>query len=432
MRILLAHNSLYYPSYGGGDRSNRLLMQALAARGHEVRVIARVETFGDAAHQRLAAEFGRRGVAFTEDSACLRMRLEGVQVAVVTRDPRLRACFAAEIAAFDPQIILTSTDDPAHLMFETAIRSHARVVYMVRALVALPFGPDAAFPSAAKTDAICQADGLVGVTEQAAEYVRRWAGHSAVHVPISLLDPGDRPPAGRFENRYVTMVNPCAVKGIAILLELARRLPKVEFAAVPTWGTTTEDLAALHALANIAVLPPVDDIHELMVQTKVALVPSLWAEARSRVILEALVRGVPVMASRVGGLSEAMLGVDYLLPVNPVTRYRATVDDLMVPAGEIPPQDAGPWQAGLERLLKDRAHYEELSRRSREAALAYAAKLGVEPFEDYLGHVLKSHRQRRRAAPLHQPKRGLSPEKQSLLASRLRKRSGPRGAAENR
>src|SRR5687768_1658370 len=36
MRILLAHNSLYYPSYGGGDKSNRLLVEALAARGHEV------------------------------------------------------------------------------------------------------------------------------------------------------------------------------------------------------------------------------------------------------------------------------------------------------------------------------------------------------------------------------------------------------------
>ena len=30
MRILLAHNSLYYPSHGGGDKSNRLLMEALS------------------------------------------------------------------------------------------------------------------------------------------------------------------------------------------------------------------------------------------------------------------------------------------------------------------------------------------------------------------------------------------------------------------
>ena len=34
MRILLAQNSLYYPAHGGGDKSNRLLLEALAARGH--------------------------------------------------------------------------------------------------------------------------------------------------------------------------------------------------------------------------------------------------------------------------------------------------------------------------------------------------------------------------------------------------------------
>jgi hypothetical protein len=51
MRILLAQNSLYYPSHGGGDRSNRLLMEALAARGHQTRVAARIERFGPATHE---------------------------------------------------------------------------------------------------------------------------------------------------------------------------------------------------------------------------------------------------------------------------------------------------------------------------------------------------------------------------------------------
>ena len=422
MRILLAHNSLYYPSYGGGDRSNRLLMEALAARGHEVRVVARVERFGAEEHDRLAADLRRRGIACAQDDSALRFGLNGVQVYVVTRDPRLRAHFGAQAAEFDPEIILTSTDDPAHLLFEPALRSRARVAYLVRAIIALPFGPDAAFPSAAKTAAVCQADGMVAVSEYVAEYVRQWACRDAVHVPISLLDPGDRPDVGRFENRYVTMVNPCAVKGISIFLELARRLPRVEFAAVPTWGTTPADLEALGSLSNVSVLAPVDDIHELMAQTRVALVPSLWAEARSRVILEAMVRGIPVIASRVGGLSEAKLGIDYLLPVNPVVRYRATVDDLMVPAAEVPPQDVGPWQTALERLVTDRAHYQQLSRESREAALAYAERLNVLPFENYLESLRTTRPPRRRPAPAHQPKRALSPEKQSLVAARLRRK----------
>jgi glycosyltransferase involved in cell wall biosynthesis len=218
------------------------------------------------------------------------------------------------------------------------------------------------------------------------------------------------------------MVNPCAVKGISIFLELARRLPGVEFAAIPTWGTTAEDREALGKVPNVSVLEPVDDIHDLLMQTRVALVPSLWAEARSRVILEAMVRGIPVMASKVGGLSEAKLGVDYLLPVNPVVRYRATVDHLMVPSADIPAQDMGPWLAALERLVTDRAHYEELSRQSAEAAQAYAGRLNVLAFESYLEKVVRSSRQRHRAAPTHHPKHSALPEKQRLLASRLRRR----------
>jgi len=63
VRILLAHNSLYYPSHGGGDKSNRLLMEALAARGHAVRVVSRVEKFGEAANAKLLRSLAARGAA---------------------------------------------------------------------------------------------------------------------------------------------------------------------------------------------------------------------------------------------------------------------------------------------------------------------------------------------------------------------------------
>jgi FkbM family methyltransferase len=413
MRILLAHNSLYYPSFGGGDKSNRLLMEALAARGHDVRVVARVEHFGAAAHDRLLGDLTSRGVNVdAQQGASIRFRLNGVQVSVLTRDSMLRAFFASAIQAFDPDVIVTSTDDPAHLMLDTALRSpRARVVYLVRATIALPFGPDSSFPSAAKTADLRRTDGAVAVSEYVAAYTRDWGKMDAVHVPISLLEPGEFPCVGRYDNRFVTMVNPCAVKGISIFLALAERLPKIEFAAVPTWGTTEADLGALRSLPNVTIMPPVDDIHEVMRQTRVALVPSLWAEARSRIILEAMACGIPVMASATGGLAEAMLGMDYLLPVNPVVRYRSQVDSLMVPMAEIPPQDITPWLAVLDRLLTDRAHYDQLSAASRRVALAYAANLNALPFEAYLQKLVESPGQRKPA---------LSADRRKLLAMRVK------------
>ena len=422
MRVLLAHNSLYYPSYGGGDKSNRLLMEALAARGHTARVVARAEHFGPDAHARLVRELTGRGVPLdAPGGGSVEFQLNGVEVRVLTRDACLRAYFAAQVEAFEPEIILASTDDSAHLMLEIALRTpRARVVYLVRATIALPFGPDSSLPIAFQTEALRQADGVVAVSEYVAQYTRQWGGLEAIHVPISLLEPGDRPDLGRFDNRFVSIVNPCAVKGISIFLALAERFPSVEFAAVPTWGTTAADAAALHKQPNVSVLAPFDAIDDLLRQTRVMLVPSLWAEARSRVILEAMSRGIPVMASNVGGLAEAKLGIDYLLPVDPVAHYRSMVDELMVPMAEIPPQDVRPWAEALDGLLTDRALYERLSAESRRAALEYARNLNVLPFEAYLRKVW--HSPRRRVAPPGHPRKALlSDERRRLLALRLKR-----------
>ena len=436
MRILLAHNSLYFPSYGGGDKSNRLLTEALVARGHSVRVIARVEQFGQPAHDALLAEFASRGVQAVAERNAVHFQLNRVEIRVLTRDPHLRGFFTAEKKAFDPDVILTSTDDPAHLMLASALRAaRARVVYLVRATIALPFGPDGSFPSATKTAHLRQTDGMVAVSSSVAEYARKWGGMDAVHVPISLLESSDPPCVGRFDNRFVTMINPCAGKGISIFLALAERFPNLEFAAIPTWGTTVADLAALRRLPNVTVFAPVDDIHELFSQTRIALVPSLWAEARSRVILEAMLRGIPVMASDVGGLSEAMLGVDYLLPVNPVVRYRSELDELMVPMADIPEQNVEPWYAVLQRLTTDRAHYTELSATSRKVARAYASNLNVLPFEAYLEKIIAAPKRREHVDHGHVPVQSthprhqtLSPEKRRLLALRLqRKKTDPCG-----
>ena len=225
---------------------------------------------------------------------------------------------------------------------------------------------------------------MVGVSQYVADYFRRYAGIDAVHVPISLMEPGEWPALGSFDNEFVTLVNPCAVKGISIFLALAAAFPETAFAAVPTWGATRDDRAALDQHANVRVLEPVDDIDLLLKRTKVLLVPSLWAEARSRIVVEAMLRGVPVLASNVGGIPEAKMGVPYLLPVAPITKYQPRLDEEMVPIAEVPHQDVGPWQEALGRLLTDAAHYREISRQSRAAALEYAGNLSVEPFERLL------------------------------------------------
>lgn len=421
MRILLAHNSVYYPSHGGGDKSNRLLMESLAARGHQVRVVTRVESFGESGHDTLIRELVHRHVEpDASDSSTVRFELNGVDVRTLTRSPQLRAFFSRHITEFDPDIILTSTDDPGQLLFDLAIRApRAHVVYLVRATIAVPFGPDSSMLSIAKTENLRHADGVVGVSHYVANYVKQWSGIPAVHVPISLLERvPSYPNLGSFDNRYVSMVNPCAVKGIDIFLALADRLPHVEFLGIPTWGATGQDLENLRRRPNIRLLPPFDDIDDLLRLTKVMLVPSIWAEARSRIVLESMSRGVPVVAANVGGLHEALLGMDYLLPVNPIRHYKPAVDANMVPVAEVPVQDSALWVKIVGRLVSDREHWQHLAARSRTAALDYAEHLNVLPFESVLQDVARGPK---KAAPI--PAAPMSEDKRKLLAMRLKQRA---------
>jgi surfactin synthase thioesterase subunit/glycosyltransferase involved in cell wall biosynthesis len=418
MRILLAQNSLYFPAHGGGDKSNRLLVEALAARGHDCRVVARISVFGEAEERRYLADLAARGVAAEPCAGVVSFARHGANIRVVT-NASLRSTFAAEATEFRPDVILCSTDDPPQLLLETALRQPgARVVYLARATLAVPFGPDCAFPSESKTVRLREVDRVVGVSQYVADYFRRWAGIEAVHVPISLVEPEDWPELGRFENEFVTFVNPCAVKGIDIFLALADAFPQLSFAAVPTWGTNARDRAALAARSNVRLLDPVDDINLLLARTRVLLVPSLWAEARSRIVLEAMLRGVPVLAADVGGIPEAKMGVPYLLPVRPIERYCPDVDDQMVPVADVPPQEIGPWREALGRLISDSGHYSEIAAQSRQAALTYARSLSVAPFEELL---LGGGRARVRADARPSPE--LSPEKRRLLALRLRQRA---------
>lgn len=412
MKILLGHNSTYYPSLGGGDKSNRLLMEALAERGHSVRVVTRTEQFGDTQHVAFAEALKQRGVEHSDG----RFTLNGVDVHTLTRDPNLRGYLVRQIAEFDPDVILLSTDDPGQLLLEAALEApRARVVFLVRATIALPFGPDSSSQSTGKTARLGTADRVVGVSEYVARYVREFGGMDAIHVPISLMEPGTPENLGRFENPFVTLINPCAVKGLSIFLGLADAMPDVQFAAVPSWGTTESDVAELRIRSNVTLLSRVDNIDDILRHTRVLLAPSVWAEARARVVLEAMSRGVPVMASDIGGLPEAKMGVDYLLPVNPVTHYQPSLDSRMVPLATVPPQHIEPWQKALTVLVTDRAHYEENSRQSREAALDYLEHLNVLKFE-----ALLQSTERRARTPT--PKR-LSPDRQKLLGLMMKQRA---------
>lgn len=394
MRILLVQNLNYLPEVSGAGRGNRCLLERLSNRGHDCRLLTlSTSVLGYSDRSRYLNELERRSIDITYCSAKLDiLRSNGIDVYAVPDKHRLRAQLLDQISNFQPTWTLVSSEDIGQLLLESAISAgHSRIVYLARTTSFLPFGPGSYFEHAAGVQLLHQATGIVSISRFLQGDFQQWANLKASFVPIVALTLGTGPftDFGCFDSGYVTMINPCAYKGISILLDLAKHMPSVQFAAVPTWGTTTEDITKLKEFSNITILKPVGDIDMIFAQTRILLVPSLWIEAFGRIVAEAMLRGIPVVASNCGGLPEAKLGIDYVIPVRPIMRDSGKVDEKTNPVPIVPEQDIAPWTKAVESLLSNRECYETISKASRDAALAaYACPdESITQFEDYLSSL---------------------------------------------
>jgi glycosyltransferase involved in cell wall biosynthesis len=214
------------------------------------------------------------------------------------------------------------------------------------------------------------------------------------------------------------MINPCAVKGLPIFLETAARLPGIEFGVVPGWGTTSDDRRSLERLPNVCFLPNARNIDEVLARTRVLLMPSLWYEGFGLIVMESMLRGIPVVSSDSGGLVEAKRGTGYVIPVKTIERYEPVFDEHAMPRPVVRENDPAPWVAALRQLLTDRAAYHSESAVSRAAAQRFTGTLDAADMERYLLALPARSDQRPAQATIE----SLSPEKRALLLERLRKR----------
>jgi len=386
MKILLTQSTIYVPSIGGANKGNRLLLEALAERGHSCLAVTPASgLLGFSSRLDFLRALTDRGIRPTFSGPDVEVfHYNGVEVHAVWEGSLVRH-FLHQVHEFDPTWILVSAEDPRQMLLTAALKARpSRVIYLALTTLALPFGPSSALASVTKTKLLGEVAGIAAISDYVKEYILRWSGLESTPLPISPLGSGPFQKTGHFDQGFITMINPCAIKGLPIFQALAQSLPQVEFAAVPTWGTTHAERSALGKLPNVSLLEPTDDIDEILARTRILLVPSLCAEAYGRIAVEGMLRGIPVLASNVGGLPEAKLGVDYVLPVNPIEQYENGLDDRALPIPVVPEQDIGPWSKALQRLLTDKAHYDQLSAASREAALSFVSSRTIHQFEIYL------------------------------------------------
>jgi glycosyltransferase involved in cell wall biosynthesis len=393
MRVLLTSNASYDPPRGGSTRSNLIWLLHLARAGHSCRVVCAGPD------------------AWTVDPS-------GIEIVSVDQLSRRTSVLSDHIREFQPDWVLVSSEDLSHVLLREAHHTApTRLVYLAHTPQWYPFGPASWHTDAQATAIVRNAAGVVAISHAMAAYITQYCGATAavIHPPMYGAPPYPR--YGSFDEGYVLMVNPCVVKGISIFLALAERFPDAPLAALTGWGTTRNDRDAMSRLPNITVLETVPGIDDVLSRTRLLLMPSLWLEGFGLIAMEAMLRGLPVIASDSGGLVEAKAGTGFVIPIRPIERFEPVFDETHMPKPVEVPQAIEPWEEALRLLLTDRQVYESESDKSRKAAIGFVSKLRAADFEDYLSQL-----QPATESPQPGASPNLSPAQRALLLKRLRER----------
>ena len=348
-------------------------MELLAARGVDCRVLTtgvldyRAETplgpilaaLGVPVRTGRAALAGGGGVAVCD------FTLGGVRVAVMPTASSLigRSPDADEAAAwldlatqalerFRPQVLSTYGGTAASL--ELISRARRRGIAVAFNLHNFEYHRTATFAGASA---------VVVPSEYARRHYAESAGLACVAIP-NPIDPR-RVVADDPAPRFATFVNPVAEKGVAVFAriaaELGRRRPEIPLLVVEGRASAAAGLAGtgvdLSGVANLHVMASTPEIRDIHRVSRALLVPSLWRESLARVVVEALMNGVPVLAGDRGGLPETVGAGGFLFPIP----ERCTVESGAVPTAE----EVAPWVATLERLWDDPAWEAQQRARAR-------------------------------------------------------------------
>ncbi len=405
-RLLFATDVCYLDASNGASVASRSMMESLARHGFATEALSGM-IFERGCAVNSVAWLGLFGVpveavegdAWTADPRGLhadvppyyRLTVDGVPVTLARRatlpgpapgddgyEDLLRLHDAA-LDLFQPDVLISYGGD--RLSHEFRSRARAR-------------GAAVAFPlhnfNYHHTDPFATADAVIVPSRFAADYYRRALGLECAVLP-NLVDPSRVRVEGR-EPRYLTLVTPSYEKGVYVLAriadELGRRRPDIPILVVEGRGSerTLADCGLdLRGHGNVFLMGHTPDPRQFWSVTRICLMPSLWWENQPLVAIEAMINGIPVIASDRGGIPETLGDAGIILPLperlTPATRSLPTVEEVT------------PWIEAILHLWDDEAAYREHSRR----ALAEARRWDPEVLEPQYVRFFQELRPKSRA-----------------------------------
>lgn len=281
--------------------------------------------------------------------------------------------FAEELATFRPHVLLTYGGQEGDVRRQRFARSiGCRVVF---ALFNLGYFSHRFFD---------QIDAVLTPSEFLSTRYREKLGLRSTPLPTPLhledvLVPERNP-------RRVTMINPSIGKGVMFVARLAEemgmRFPEIPFEVIESRSTSRLLVQAgfvagfdLRRHRSLILRPSTSLPRSLYAHTRLLLVPSVVEEASGRVVAEALVNCIPVIASERGGLPENCAGGGFILPLpstlTPQTRRPVAAADVQE------------WIETIVALYRDEKFYERACARAREAGKRYLPESVVQKYVEF-------------------------------------------------
>jgi glycosyltransferase involved in cell wall biosynthesis len=311
MKLLFLTAHYYLPQmYGGLQRSTDQFCKTLREQGHEVAVLSKLKPEGELA-----------------EAAQLKMKANGIFACEVARDevagyPVWRAWAPWEATAYvvaqeKPDLCVVLAMQPVRM----AQSLQSTSVPMLIQLQDVEFGQHGGdFGALGPVNCVANSHFTAG------KYREEYGVDPAVIHPFMMLDRYWTPTT----QENVTFINPHPKKGVNIALGVARECPDIPFVFVEGWPLSPKERERLvHELAslpNVQLRESCDDMRDVYCKAKILLVPSTWEEGYGRVVSEAQISGIPVVASTRGGLPEAVGPGGVLLdPEDPIEQWGAAV-----------------------------------------------------------------------------------------------------------
>ena len=326
MRMLFAIKESYLPDViDGGALDVHHTALALGAQGHEVAVIAAYMRERRHPVYRIRQKLARDRILTSNDTVngYLTTKVFYWQVSRLLEQ---------QIQSGRPELVIvlgTEAEDLARV----AVENNAPV--FIRLVTARGAEELCRAAKSKKGVAELLSSPLVKVVSNSnflAAYIQDLLGiASEVDYPLIDLEDSvgpDRDPV------YISFVNPRQIKGLATVLAVAARSPHRQFVFAESHLLNRQERENLKhqltQLPNVSFRPCSDNLRSLYERTALLLMPSQIKEAFGRVIIEACANAIPVVASDVGGISEAMGDSGVLLaPSDPPERWAEVIENIL-------------------------------------------------------------------------------------------------------